>query len=178
MDNLQFWIWLIVIIVTLIARATKKKPVDQPTSQNERQNEYRGEETSQKPISFEDLLREIQASKAPQPPPVPTASKEPEYVDYDDELEEEAVLEEKTDYASRDHDKTYEAYEKAKQDAFNRQSLEETMKVEDTVVKFGQFRSYQQEAQVNVLSEYVKDLQDPAGFKKAFILSEVLNRKF
>jgi len=69
-------------------------------------------------------------------------------------------------------------YEKAKQEAFNRASLEETMKIEDTVVRFGQFKGYQQDKEVNVLAEYVKDLQDPAGFKKAFILSEVLNRKF
>jgi hypothetical protein len=98
-------------------------------------------------------------------------------VNYEDDLEEEGVSE-KTDYNQRDYDKTVETYEKAKQSAFNRLSLEETMKVEDTMVRFGQFKGYQQDTEVNVLAEYVKDLKDPAGFKKAFILSEVLNRKF
>jgi hypothetical protein len=175
MDNIQFWIWLIIIVVTFLARAFKKKPQDQqPTSYGE---ETRSPEPSQKPISFEDLLREIQATKAPQQPkPVP--QKTIEYVDYDDDLEEEVTQVERVDYKQRDQDKTYDTYEKAKQAAFNRPSLEETMKVEDTVVKFGQFKGYQQDTEVNVLAEYVKELQNPAGFRKAFILSEVLSRKF
>jgi hypothetical protein len=172
MDNIQFWIWLIVIIVTFIARAKKKKPEGQPYQGGEVAER---QQDTQKPISFEDLLREIQGNKAPQP--VPIQPKKAEYVDYDDELEDEGVFE-KVDYSKRDQDKTFETYEKAKQEAFNRKSLEETMKVEDTIVRFGQFKGYQQDKEVNVLAEYVKDLQDPAGFKKAFILSEVLNRKF
>jgi Skp family chaperone for outer membrane proteins len=174
MDNIQFWIWLIVIIVTFIARAKKKKPEGDPTTFGGDPVDRRID-PADKPISFEDLLREIQASKAPLSAPVVT--KKQEYVDYDDELEEEAVAE-RVDYSKRDQDNTFQTYERAKQDAFNRASLEETMKIEDTVVRFGQFKGYQQDTEVNVLAEYVKDLQDPAGFKKAFILSEVLNRKF
>ncbi|MFO0508301.1 MAG: hypothetical protein ACK5YS_05465, partial [bacterium] len=122
MDNIQFWIWLIVIIVTFIARAKKKKPEGDPTT-------FGGEPIDRqtgpadKPISFEDLLREIQASKAPQP--IPVTQKKQEYVDYDDELEEEAVAE-RIDYSKRDQDNTFQTYEKAKQEAFNRASLEET----------------------------------------------------
>ncbi len=174
MDNIQFWIWLIVIIVTFIARAKKKKPEEQPTAYGEETGNRRAEPT-QKPISFEDLLREIQATKSPRPLPAPV--KTVEYTDYDDDLEPEAVPE-RTDYRERDQDRTFEAYENAKQAAFNRPSLEETMKVEDTVVRFGQFKGYQQDTEVNILQEYVKDLQNPAGFKKAFILSEVLSRRF
>jgi hypothetical protein len=174
MDNIQFWIWLIIIVVSFLARALKKKPQDQqPTSYN---GETRSPEPSQKPISFEDLLREIQATKAPQPKPIP--QKTIEYTDYDDDIEEEVEAAEQVDYKQRDQDKTFDTYEKAKQAAFNRPSLEETMKVEDTVVKFGQFKGYQQDTEVNVLAEYVKELQNPAGFRKAFILSEVLGRKF
>ncbi|MCA4896336.1 MAG: hypothetical protein ING84_15155 [Cytophagales bacterium] len=174
MDNIQFWIWLIVIIVTFIARAKKKKPEGDTTTFGGEPIDRRTS-PAEKPISFEDLLREIQASKAPQPAPITT--KKQEYVDYDDELEEEAVTE-RVDYSKRDQDNTFQTYERAKQDAFNRASLEETMKIEDTVVRFGQFKGYQQDTEVNVLAEYVKDLQDPNGFRKAFILSEVLNRKF
>jgi hypothetical protein len=174
MDNIQFWIWLIVIIVTFIARAKKKKPEGDTTTFGGEPVDRRTN-PADKPISFEDLLREIQASKAPQP--IPVTQKKQEYVDYDDELEEEAVAE-RIDYSKRDQDNTFQTYEKAKQEAFNRASLEETMKIEDTVVRFGQFKGYQQDTEVNVLAEYVKDLQDPNGFRKAFILSEVLNRKF
>jgi cell pole-organizing protein PopZ len=175
MDNLQFWIWLIVIVVTFLARGKKKKTGEQPTSFDDRPT---GQQPTQKPVSFEDLLREIQATKAPQPQrPQQLPPKKEEYVDYDDEIEEEVVVE-KVDYRQRDRDTTFETYERAKQAAFNRPSLEETMKVEDTIVKFGQFKGYEQENQVVPALTYVKDLQDPEGFKKAFILSEILNRKF
>ncbi len=173
MDNIQFWIWLIVIVVTFLARGKKKKPQDEPTSYNERTNTP---PESSKPISFEDLLREIQSSKVPMPAPI--IDKKQEYIDYDDDLEEEEAVVEKVDYRQRDQDKTFETYEKAKQAAFNRPSLEETMKVEDTVVRFGQFKSYEQDNQVIPALAYVKDLQNPEGFKKAFILSEILTRKF
>ncbi len=178
MDNIQFWIWLIVIVVTFLARA-KKKP-QPPTSNEPYQQDSKPES---KPISFEDLLREIQSAKAPkpllkepkyQPAPVKTY----DYTDYDDDLEEEEKDLEQIDYKKRDQDETFEAYEKAKQAAFNRPSLEETMKLEDTVVKFGQFKGYQQDKQVNMAAAYVKDLQNPEGFRKAFVLSEILNRKF
>ncbi len=182
MDNIQFWIWLIIIVVSFLARNRKKK-------QEEGTPTFGGDEPfnspsqpTQKPVSFEDLLREIQASKptsSPDPAPVkvPVTVKRAEYVDYDDDLEEEAVVE-RVDYRKRDQDRTFETYEKAKQAAFNRPSLEETMKLEDTEVKFGQFKGYQQDSQVVPALAYVKDLQDPEGFKKAFILSEILNRKF
>jgi hypothetical protein len=58
-DNAQFWIWLIIIAVTLISRAFKKKP-----EQSEHNQPEFGGPQENKPISFEDLLREIQASKS------------------------------------------------------------------------------------------------------------------
>jgi hypothetical protein len=181
-DNLQFWIWLIVIVVTFLARS-KKKP-QPPTSAGEPYETP----TESKPVSFEDLLREIQQSKSPQPAsPQPTVIKQrpllqptpaADYEDYDDEIEEEVKEVERVDYKKRDQDETFDAYEKAKLAAFNRASLEETMKLEDTEVKFGQFKGYQQDTTPNVALAYAKDLQDPEGFKKAFILSEILKRKF
>lgn len=176
MNNLQFWIWLIVIVVTFLARSKKKQSTEGTPTFGGEEDPNRPSQPTQKPISFEDLLREIQASK-PNTTPSATPAKRAEYVDYDDDLEEEVVVE-RVDYRKRDQDQTFQTYEKAKQAAFNRPSLEETMKISDTEVKFGQFKGYQQEDQVVLALAYVKDLQDPEGFKKAFILSEILNRKF
>ncbi len=171
----QFWIWLIVIVITLIARANKKKP---PQPFEPSQPDYREsppDTTLDKPITFEDLLKEIQAAKVPKPvaPPV----KKYDFEDYDDDIKEETEVVERSDY--RSEDSIYETYEKAKRDAFSKASLEETLKVEDTVVKFEQQKGYQQvadrEATVN---EYVKELKNPTSFKKAFILSEILGRRF
>lgn len=175
----QFWIWLIVIVITLIARANKKKPQplepEHPDSQS----------PAEKPISFEDLLREIQAAKSPNPKPTPTVTPVPvpqatqydKVEDYDDDLKDEAEVLEKTDY--RNEDEIYETYERAKREAFNKQSLEESMHVEDTKVSFEQFGKYKKRIKAaKVGSEFVMDLKNPSSFKKAFILSEVLNRRF
>ena len=173
-DSPSFWIWLIIVVVSFLAQRKKKQapPVGSDSGPMEQES---------KPISFEDLLREIQASKVP-PPTVLEEKPRPQpvsaYTDYDDELPEEGQDLERVDYKQRDEDATFDVYEKAKLAAFNRPSLEETMKVEDTEVKFGQFRGYQQEQPLSPAHALVKDLQDPEGFRKAFIMSEILNRKY
>lgn len=183
MDNIQFWIYVIVIVITLIARASKKKP-GAPESGH---TDHTPVEPNTKPISFEDLLREIQEAKTPQkytPAPEPKTkpvlaepSQKYEFEDYDDNLEEEVKSLEKPDYAYQD-DKIYETYETAKQAAFARPSLEETLKVENTVVKFNQFKEYAREEKPSMAVRIRKELADRESFKKAFILSEILNRRY
>ena len=170
-DNAQFWIWLIVIVITLIARANKKKP-----EQSQQDHPEFGGPQGNKPISFEDLLREIQASKTPAKPVVQSQPKTVEYVDYDDDLEEENKPLEKSNY--RNEDEIYSTYEKAKSEAFNRASLEETMHVEDTDMKYERFKGYKRKLKVAVTPvDYVKELRNPSSFKKAFILSEILTKR-
>jgi hypothetical protein len=112
--DIQFWIWVIVIVVTLISKFAKKKEKDL----------------------------------------------------------------ERTDYNYRDDNSIYETYEKAKQDAFAKPSLEETLKLKDTDMTFGQFKGYQHVEQKSQASEILKDFHDPVGFRKAFIMSEILKTKF
>jgi hypothetical protein len=164
-------IWIIIGIFYLISRL-RKKPENPSPRPTERPNEP---ETFDKPVTFEELLKEIQAAKTPKPQPV---LQKTDYVDYDDDLEEEAKPLEKADYNYYDKDKIYETYEKAKQEAFHRPSMEETLKLENTIVRFGQFKSYTQEDRPSLAAEYGKGLREPANFKKAFILSEILNRRF
>lgn len=171
--DIQFWIWLIVIVITLIARANKKKP-------NPADDDGQEPLPENKPISFEDLLREIQATRQPKPaaPVTPPVAKSSTYEveDYDDDLKDEAAPVEKSDY--RTDDEIYETYERAKREAFAKPSLEETLKVEDTQVSFEQFKRYKKQGRSNAASEYVKELRNPSSFKKAFILSEVLKRRY
>ena len=168
-DNLSFWIWLIIVVVSFFAQRRKK------LTQNDAPEVPSGTPEA-KPISFEDLLREIQSSKIPQ---APTAAPQPEatYTDYEAELPDEQQDLEQVDYKRRDEG-AFEVYEKAKLAAFNRPSLEETLKLEDTDVKFGQFKGYQRERSVASAHAFINDLRDPEGFRKAFIMSEVLNRKY
>jgi hypothetical protein len=171
--------WVIYVIAALYFILKSRKKKSPPESEGK---PFELPDTSTKPVTFEDLLREIQSTKTvapPEPKPAPYQSKSyPTYEDYDDNIGKEEKDLEEVDYNYRNQDKIYETYEKAKQAAFNRPSLEETMKVEDTVVRFGHFKEYDQQAPPSLASTLGKDLQDPENFKKAFILSEILTRKY
>ena len=176
------------IIYFLFNRLKKKSPQDEPDYErpsNESDTDY----DRPKPITFEDLLKEITEGKLQKPAePAPQSKPEyppsrpeyapkapqPVYVDYDDEIEEEEKSLEKVRF---DQDRTNEIYENAKKQAFVRPSLEESMNLSDVNTTYGKFKEFETKTERNILTEYVKDLRDPKGFKKALVLSEVLNRK-
>ncbi|MGC4023160.1 MAG: hypothetical protein QM734_15045 [Cyclobacteriaceae bacterium] len=170
--SVKLVIWIIIGIIYLISRARKKAT---PPPSEPRQSEP---ETFDKPLTFDELLKEIQAAKQQKPKPVlkPVAS----YSDYDEDIKEEEESLEKTkpDTFYKDQDKIYETYENAKREAFHRPTMEETLKLENTIVRFGQFKNYTQDDRPSLAAEYANDLRDQNNFKKAFILSEILNRKF
>jgi hypothetical protein len=174
MGELKIIIWVILGIIYLVSRARKKKEAEAQEAPN--QEPY----TENKPVTFEELLREIQQTKTPkaQPQPILEPVKEYKTVDYDDDLKEEEQPLENTNYDYRKQDTIYETYEKARQEAFLRPSMEETLKLENTVVRFGSFKGYEQEAKPTLASIYAKELRDPTNFRKAFIMSEILNRRF
>ena len=173
MGELKIIIWIVLGIIYLVSRARKKQVAD---SRPKPVEEY----SEDKPVTFEELLKEIQAAKAPRQEPKPLLQPVEEHqpFDFDEDLKEEKEPLEKTDYSYRNQDSIYETYEKAKQEAFYRPSLEETLKLENTVVRFTQFKGYEQRAIPSLAAQYGRDLQDPANFRKAFILSEILNRRF
>ena len=171
--DFQFWIWLLIVVATLLSRALKK-----PAKRVEEQPHTGSDDSDHKPVTFEELLREIQGSKQPNQETKPLEPAKPikSYrTDYDEQLEEE---EEDLETIPASDDRSYEVYEKAKQDAFHRPSLEETMKLEDTVMKYSHFKGYDEASQPSLAKEILKEFKDPEGFKKAFIMSEILKRKF
>lgn len=173
----QFWVWLIIVVITLLARGLSKKK-EGPQQQQPDEDYGEPSQPSSKPISFEELLREIQASKAParrEPEPVKPA---PQYVDYDDNLGEEEQDLEEVDYDYQKQDNIYQVYEDAKQQAFMRPSLEEEdPQIANRDMKFEHFKGYDQEVRKANFA-FLAELRDPEGFKKAFIMSEILNRKY
>jgi len=52
------------------------------------------------------------------------------------------------------------------------------MKVEDTKVTFGQFKEFNKQENQSLASEYARELRNPKNFKRALILSEILNKRF
>jgi hypothetical protein len=185
--DIKFWIWVGIIVVTFIVRAAKKKqapesaPKRSPNPDRTRQPVPSGSlEEKPRPMTFEELLEEIQGAKQPKPEPKPFGKPfVSPVVDHRAEAwqEEKKPLED-TAYDYRKHDKIYDIYDKAKEEAFHRPSLEETLKLEDTVMKFGQFKGYQHHHQRNIAMELTREIRTPAGLKKAFVMNEILQRRF
>lgn len=192
MDNIQFWIYVIIAVIYLISRGRKKKQqtsADFPDFDEGQSHKNRpAPESQSRPISFEELLKEITEGKQPEKKEVvvqsqPTAYKKPEpspyptYADYDDDIEAEEKDLEEIPSNYRKKDKIYDVYEEAKKQAFVRPSLEETMKLEDTVVKYNRFKEFEIEQSRNLLAEYTRDLKDPEGLKRMVVMNEILNRR-
>jgi hypothetical protein len=180
--DLQFWIYLIIGAIYLISRALKKPEQQQPKDVHDykpdRQVRYDSTPPIEKPkqLTFEELLREITEAKQPQPPVAKPAYPKADVVNYDEEIGEEEQDLEVVNYDDR---RIYNTdYEEAKRQAFARPSLEETMNVRDTDMQFGKFKVFEQKKKNSLLKEYNVNLQDREGLKKAFIMSEILKRKF
>ena len=179
----KYWFYIILGVIWFVSRFFKKP---------EQQKEIEGEKPSTQPfggqkvpeqkpqaMTFEELLREITEAREPRKTaPVPASTT---YVDYDDDIkEEEQSLETIQDEISqsRQSGRQYKEYEEARAMAFNRPSLEESMKLGEKEIEFGKFKAFEQEKQRDLLKEYTKSFQDPEGLKAAIVMSEILNRKF
>jgi hypothetical protein len=185
--DFQFWLYLIIGVIYFLSRVLKKQ-VPQAPNGSERSVPQRPAEANRpqtdkpRPLTFEELLKEITEAKQPVKPvfvPQSREIKQEPVVDYDDDLGEEAQDLEtiEPDYRTRDN-RSYEVYEESKRQAFARPSLEETMNVRDTDMQFGKFKAFEQQKQRNLLEEYTMNFQDPEGLKKAIVMSEILKTKF
>lgn len=184
MDDLQFWLYVIIGVIYLLTQIRKKAkqgaPRQAPQPRKPVTTQWKQETATpaetQKPMSFEDLLREITEAKTVSKTPQ-YEEPEPEYVDYDDFAEEDKTVltETDTDYSDT---KTYREFEEAKFKDYTRGTLEDTLKLENVKVEFGKFKEFAAQERVNLLELYTRDLQDPNGLKKAFVLSEVLQPRY
>lgn len=182
----KYWFYIIVGGIYILSRFLKKSEnptVNVPKSTPDRPSQ--GQPTPQtktKQLTFEELLREITESKELPKSPVPVSTRPVERqfteVDYDEDLKDEIRDLEEVEPAYKQKDSVYKVYEDAKQSAFNRPSLEETLNLRNTDVRYGKFKVFEQDQQRNLLEEYTRQLQDPEGLKKAVVMSEILNRKF
>lgn len=171
MDNLQIWIYVILGIVYLIGKA-RKKPEQPPVSNRRSQNGGPVVNEGPKTLTFEDLLKEITEAKMELPKPEPSR----EFRGYDEELNEE-VDSSKQDYEYVGQE-TYKSFEQSKYEAFNHLSYEETMKLEDTDVKFGKFQAFEEDNKPSIAAQLAADFEDIDKVKRAFIMSEILNKKY
>jgi hypothetical protein len=149
-------------------------PERSPASRRMAESVTRPSPAKQQPkaTTFEDLMREIMEAKT-----TPPARREP-VVDYDDEIGEEERDLEDVNYDNRKDSEVVATYERAKKEAFFRPSLEETMKVGDTVMSFGKFKEFDRKKKSNLAEQYLNDFGDMDKLRKAVVMSEILKPKF
>ena len=190
----KFWFYIVLGAIYFLSRLLKKdpnqppstppKPRQQQPAQTPRRQTSPGRlptptkrtepartDTAPKAMTFEELMRQIMESKTTTPRQEPV-------VDYNDDLETEERNLEDVDYNSRRDSEALATYEKAKQEAFHRPSLEETMRVQDTVVTFGKFGAFQEKTQPNLAEQYLREFTDMDSVRKAVVMSEILKPKF
>ncbi|MDL5051536.1 hypothetical protein QQ054_36640 [Oscillatoria amoena NRMC-F 0135] len=181
-DKIIYYVIIGAIYVLYNWLKRKKQPQESPPDFEPPADQSSGQpQQKPKPLTFEELLREITEAKRPEPEPV-AEYKQPqpaqqEYVDYEEDIEDEVEEQEGGKAYDFRKEATYKEFEEAKRQAFYRKSLEETTRLEDVNVEFGRFKEFEKVQQRNLLEEYTRDLRDPEGFKKAVILSEILNRR-
>jgi DNA repair exonuclease SbcCD nuclease subunit len=188
MDDFRVWFWVIVVAIWILRSLggkKKEKPAPRPRRATTVSEAPPRRAAQPKALTFEELLREIQAAKekkeAPKPVVVRPAS--PPVVDYDEEIEDEIKGEEiesleEVEVSRKRQEETTRIYEEAKRMAFQRPSLEETVRLGDTDTSFRHFKEYELGPQEGPLKDLVAQLRNRDSFKKAFILSEILTPKF
>lgn len=167
-------LWIIGLVIYFYIQSRKRKNQSEPDQQEE------PPQPRPRPVSFEDLLREIQASRepAPPPPPPPVPQAEPEFIDYDDEKYREPTKDLEEESMASQPDAVSVQYEAGKSAAFQHTSLEESMTLEQTDMGYGKFRVYDKTETPAYVQVLAKEFQDKENLKKAFILKEILDRRF
>lgn len=164
MDDIQLLIYILLIGFGLFSRflkakGKKAKPPKQPRADGE---------TQERPVTFEELLKEftgeaketprevkpveIEEPNSPQTPPTPSYEYE------DDEIKER--------------------YESSVQKAAEIKTINELVDLEEggQKIKFDHFEAYDEQEKEE--SEFVKFLRMKDGARKAIILGEILNRRY
>lgn len=178
----QFWIYIVIGVIYFLSRLLKKQeeaPVETPEKQHPGRSDRKGPTQTEQPrqMTFEELLREITEGKqAPKPEPQPR--QEPRYETFDDDPGEEARSLERVDFDEAENARIFQKYEEAQSLANERKSLEETLRLEDTVVDFKRFAAFEKKTKRHVLQDYINITRDRERLRQAIVMSEILKRKF
>ncbi len=168
MDDFQFWLYIAFAAIYFFSRMMKKKAPEEQSEENaDPQSQPR-----RKPVSFEDLLKEIQEQHQPKaerqvvvaeakPAPVRQQKKQPREEAPKDGVRQFADAESRKVY--EDSIRMAEGYDIAfeRDDHFKSRVLRKT-----------------EEADNSVGVEVLESLRNPTSARKAVILGEILNRKY
>lgn len=177
--DVQFWIYLIIGVIFFLTRMLKKsgEPGGQPPAPDSERPQRRSQAPAgpaPRPMTFEELLREITEGKKAQEAPREQARP---YATVKRDVEDEGrSLEEIPD--EQQETRIFDAYEEAKRQASQATSLEETLKLKDTPMEFGKFKAFQAKDNERSVNSYINIIRNPETLKQAVVMSEVLKRKF
>ena len=180
----QFWIYVVIIAIYFLSRLFKKPEQAPKESPESERPERRGPLRTDLPpaevprqLTFEELLREITEGKQAQkqqrePEPVPA------YDSYEKDPGEEARSLEQIDLNTPENANRWKPYEEIPVRAVERKSLEETLRLGDTVINFNKFEAFENRSRTRLLDDYLKIIRNPATLRQAMVMSEILKRKF
>jgi len=176
MDRTQIIIYIIFGLVYLLMRVIKNRNAPKEQEEGEVEQQPR---PKTKPITFEDLLKELSGVEEvekpkPQPQPVPKPLVKEEAYDHPF-AKANKKKQNKGAFSYDDKPNTrFEKYRDAKP-----LSLEEKYKTTAIKDRKDEFDSkYHKEEEHTMADDVRESLRSPSDIKKAFVLSEVLQRKF
>ena len=180
----QFWIYVVILAIFFLSRLLKKAEkatgeapdTQRPEGRTPGRTEQPSRETPRQ-LTFEELLREITEGKQaqkhkPEPEPVPA------YESYEKDPGEEARSLEEVNFDEADNAGRWKPYEEIPARTVERKSLEETLRLEDTVISFGKFHAFETKHRTRLADDYIKLIRNPVTLRQAVVMSEILKRKF
>lgn len=182
----SFWIYIIIAIVYAITRVFKKATepgdVGAPPPDREVRHDESGPAPSQRPrqLTFEELLREITEAKQPTPPkpaPRPVPAPEP-YASYDaaDKDEDESL--EEVNYNYNKKNRKVPEQRETERVSLEELYLKKSAEGSHSVLETGKFEQFEEKKEPGLLENYLGDIKDAEGWKKAVVMNEILTPRF
>jgi hypothetical protein len=179
MDDLELYIYIALGVIYFLSRAfRKKKPAAPPQNQrnSDSRSDYDQTSKKEKPVSFEDLLREFTGQKEE-----PVYEYEEENEDSDASYVEDSYYQEEEQARKKyktTEDVEYKSYEEMYNVSQDLKTLDEQVDLEMTKKK--RFEEYKIEGGVNIhtAKRFRELLQNKDSIKDAIILKEILDRKY
>jgi hypothetical protein len=189
MSDLELYIYIGLILIYFLSRALRKKKTDNPPVQKSgspsNRDAYEKASTEERPMTFEDLLKEFTGQREEVTPTVEVE----EPVEVETNPQDESSIENEGETSYNDYksynENLYENYEetyKSYEEVFGKQDELVTL---DEQVDFNRprgkrFEGYkiQEEENIHVAQRCRKMLMNRVSIKDAIILKEILDRKY
>jgi len=189
MSDLELYIYIGLILIYFLSRALRKKktgnpPVQRPRNPSSR-DVYEKTSTKERPMTFEDLLKEFTGQREEVTPAVEV--EEPAEVDTKPQDESEIENDVETSYNEyksydenlyENYEETYKSYEEVFGHEEGLVTLDEQVNLKKPRRKRFEGYKIQEEENIHVAQRFRHMLKNRDSIKDAIILKEILDRKY